>query len=155
MRIGNVLGNQDILLVLDSTVFLDHFDATPARRVGRLHDPQRVLVGILAYHLESFEVEGEDIGGRHKVIGFRVGPTLLVQVLPHVVFTTQLPAPREMVHLLVPVHSLQSLLTGAGDIEEDVPIVGAVGLTEAVELQGVYYAFVLGTGYPVLEIGLL
>lgn len=133
MRICNVLGNQNIFLIFNNTVFLYHFNTTATCRIGRFHNPQGILVCILAYHLESLKIEWKNISCGYKVICLWVGPALLIKIFPHVILAAQLPTPREMIHLLVSVHSLQSLLVSATNIKEHVPFITPVAFSKTIE----------------------
>lgn len=70
---------------------------------------------------------------------------MFVQILPHVVFTAQTPASGKVIYFLELLHRLNSFYVGATHIKEDIPIRIALTTHEPIELQRIYYAFVLGT----------
>lgn len=143
VRVADVLGHQDVFLVLYGGLLGHHLYAAPAGLVGRLHYPQLVLLGGLPGHLEALEVGREEVGVGHEVISLGEASPLLVQILPHVVLPSQAPAAWKVVDLLKLVHVLERPQMGAADIEVDVPLAALLHLQEAVELQGVDDAFVL------------
>lgn len=78
MRVGNVLRNQNILLIPNGALFINHLNTTATGLISRLHNPQSIFICVLPQHLESVEIEGEDVGGWHEVVGLGVGSALFV-----------------------------------------------------------------------------
>ena len=68
---------------------------------------------------------------------------LLVQVLPHIVLPPKIPATRKVVQLLELVHPFKGTETGAADVKVYDPVITLLCFLDAVELKGIYDAFVL------------
>lgn len=76
-------------------------------------------------------------------------------MLPHVVFTAEVPAPGEVVVLLETFHCLDGFEVGAVDIKEDIPIIASLDPGEPVELQRVHNTLVLMPGYFISQVRFL
>lgn len=111
--------------------------------VRRLHDPQFVLLRCLPCHFEAVVVRGEKVGVGNEVVGLRVTPSLLIEVLPHIVLAAQIPAAGKMVEFLEFIHVFDGFEMSAADIEVDDPVTAIFALLNAVELECVNDAFVL------------
>lgn len=67
---------------------------------------------------------------------------LLIQILPHVVLPSEMPAAWEMVHFLKLIHAFQSLEVCTTDIKVNIPFVTFIILLKAIIFQRIHYAFV-------------
>ena len=155
MGIRNVLWHQDIFLVANGTLFIDHFYTTSTCLVCRFHNPKSIFISILTKHLESIEIEREYISSRDKVVCFRVSTSLLVEIFPHIVFSTQLPTTWEVIHFLVSVHDFQGFLVNARDIEEHIPFSWTFWFSKSIKLEWVDDTSVLRSSNFIFQVGFL
>jgi hypothetical protein len=111
--------------------------------IGRFHNPESSFLGVLSDHFETVEISRKEIGNRYEVVVFGKTATLLVQVFPHVVFTTEIPAAREVIKLLETFHRLNCFEVCSIYIKEHIPLIAAFDPSKAIELQRVHDTLVL------------
>lgn len=123
MWVMNVLWYQHILFVFYFSVLVNQFDSSPTCLIWRLHDPKSGLLCILPHHLKSIKVCRKQVSQWNEIIILWENPALLVKVLPHVIFTTQVPTTRKMIDFLETLHCLYRLQVGTINIKKYVPVI--------------------------------
>lgn len=134
MGVVDVLRDEGVFFVFDFGLLVDHFDTPSAGLVGGFHDPESRFLGVFPDHFEPVKVGRKQVCDGNKVIILRKGPALFIQMFPHVIFASQVPAPRKMVNFLKPFHGLNRFQMRAIDIEKDVPIVSRLHPREPIIL---------------------
>ena len=152
MWVRNVFWDKIILSIFYFGVPANHLYPSSTRCIRWFHDPQTSFFSIFAEHLETVEIIGKQIGHRNKIIGLRMRSSLFIQIFPHAILASQLPAARKMIHLLISVHVFKSFLVHTCDIEKNVPIWSSFALLETVELKRVYNASVFRSRDFVFEV---
>ena len=154
MRVGDVLWDQGIFSVSYIWIFSHHFYSSSTGLIGWLHDPEFVLFSCLPDHFKSLIVGWEDEGAGYKIIGIGMTSPLFIQIFPHVIFPSEIPAARKMIEFLMPVHILQSFQMSSTDIKVNAPIITFLWSLNPVKLQGVNDAFIFWAWNFVEEISL-
>jgi hypothetical protein len=113
--------------------------------IGRFHNPESSFLGVLSDHFETVEIGRKEIGDRYEVVVFGKTAALLVQVFPHVIFATEIPATREVVIPLEAFHCLYCFEMCSIDIKEHIPVISTFDSGKAIELKRVHDTLVLMT----------
>lgn len=155
MRITDVLWDQNVLFVADLCIFSYHLYASTTGLVCWLHDPELVFIGSFSCHFKPVVVRREEISVWDEIIGLWETSSLFVQIFPHVIFATEVPASWKMVDFLEFVHSLKLLDIASCDVEVNIPLISIVQLQKSIVFKRIHDAFVLWTTNFVKKLDLL